>query len=160
MIQKSNKKLKFNIVDGVVLFLVVICISTIICRAVLVEGEYQQIDEKQCWIGFEIDIGDGKDTDVYESLFEYIAIGESVTALIADEKNENAETVAFGCIQKLEYSDDTKTKVIGYIIAEGDVTNEGFKIKNSNSTIYVEKSLDIFTERAITTIKIVSFEWK
>ena len=153
MIKKSNKKLKFNIVDGLVLFLAIVCISTIITRAIVIEDKYQQINDKSCTIRFEFDVVD----EVSLAVFQHIKAGESLAVLDKDSGNK---FVIGSVVDDLAYTDDTQTKAYGYIVVEGALTKDGYKINDTELTINVKDVLNVFTENVIIDVNIVSFEWK
>ena len=158
MIKKSNKKLKFGIVDGLVLLLAIVCISTIITRSLVIEDKYQLFSDRACYINFEMDISD----DISLSVANNIKAGDSLTVLVKDSNEKVVSKVVIGSVESdVEYAKGNPNKVLGKIIAKGNVIkNEAFQIEGEEFTINVGDELTIVTESAIGKIKIVSFEWK
>ncbi|MBO5715528.1 MAG: hypothetical protein J6S23_03940 [Clostridia bacterium] len=157
MIKKRDKELKFNIVDGVVLFLVIICIATIVNRAVVIEKKYKPLSERNCVVCFEIDVND----EVSKGVVENLNVNDTVTALLKNEKGENTEQVILGSLgSDLTYTDDSKTKVSSYILVKGILTENGVEIDGVNQKINIGDEFEIFTEMVYTKIRIVSIEWE
>lgn len=157
MIKKRDKELKFNIVDGVVLFLVIICIATIVNRAVVIEKKYKPLSERNCVVCFEIDVND----EVSKGVVENLNVNDTVTALLKNEKGENTEQVILGSLgSDLTYTDDSKTNVSSYILVKGILTENGVEIDGVNQKINIGDEFEIFTEMVYTKIRIVSIEWE
>ena len=158
MIKKSNKKLKFGIVDGLVLLLAIVCISTIITRAVVIEDKYQLISDRTCYITFEMDIND----DISLSVLNNIKVGDSLAVLVKDNNEEVVSKVVIGSVESdVKCTEDNPNKALGKIIVKGNlIKNEAFQIEGEEFTINVGDELTIATESVIGKIKIVSFEWK
>ena len=158
MIKKSNKKLKFGIVDGLVLLLAIVCISTIITRAVVIEDKYQLISDRTCYITFEMDIND----DISLSVLNNIKVGDSLAVLVKDSNEKVVSKVVIGSVESdVKCTEDNPNKALGKIIVKGNlIKNEAFQIEGEEFTINVGDELTIATESVIGKIKIVSFEWK
>ena len=158
MIKKSNKKLKFGIVDGLVLLLAIVCISTIITRAVVIEDKYQLFSDRACYINFEMDISD----DISLSVLNNIKVGDSLAVLVKDNNEEVVSKVVIGSVESdVKCTEDNPNKALGKIIVKGNlIKNKAFQIEGEEFTINVGDELTIATESVIGKIKIVSFEWK
>lgn len=158
MIKKSNKKLKFGIVDGLVLLLAIVCISTIITRSLVIEDKYQLFSDRACYINFEMDISD----DISLSVLNNIKVGDSLAVLVKDNNEEVVSKVVIGSVESdVKCTEDNPNKALGKIIAKGNlIKNEAFQIEGEEFTINVGDELTIATESVIGKIKIVSFEWK
>ena len=158
MINKSNKKLKFGIVDGLVLLLAIVCISTIITRSLVIEDKYQLFSDRTCYINFEMDISD----DISLSVLNNIKVGDSLAVLVKDNNEEVVSKVVIGSVESdVKCTEDNPNKALGKIIAKGNlIKNKAFQIEGEEFTINVGDELTIVTESAIGKIKIVSFEWK
>ena len=153
MIKKHDKSLKFNIIDLVVVLLAVICIATIVARAIVIEKKYVPLSDRNCTMEFEIDVN-----DVTLGVIEHFRAGDIATASLGEEKSNK---IVLGALQNdLIYTDDSKTKVMGSIVVKGVLTEGGIEIDGVSQKINVGDELEITTEKVFARIKVVSVEWE
>ena len=158
MIKKRDRSLKFNLVDLLVVLLAVVCIATIVTRAVVIEKKYSPLSDRNCIMKFEIDVN-----DVTLGVIEHLGAGDVATASLKSVVNgeEKIDKIVLGTLQSdLKYTDDSKTKVTGSILIKGILTESGIEIDGISQNINVGDELKIATEKVITSIKVVSIEWE
>ena len=163
MIKKRDRSLKFNLVDLVVVLLAVVCIATIVARAVVIEKKYAPLSDRNCIMEFEIDVN-----DVTLGVIEHFVVGDVVNStfksVVLNEKGEEKERtdkIILGALtDDLKYTDDSKTKVKGSIVVKGILTESGIEIDGIERKINVGDELEIATEKILTKIKVVSIEWE
>ena len=155
MIKKQEKKLKFNIVDAIVLLLALLCIFTIVSRAFVIGDKYTT-DYSAYTVYFEID-----EDDIATTSLHLWASGMSVRTFDGYEIGilDGELTVE----KREEYTDnDTEAKeehvyLCGKVLANVVLTEDGF-VLNSGIPIAINEEIEIVTENVRTIIKVLSIE--
>jgi hypothetical protein len=164
MIKKNDKKYRFNLVDGLVLFLVVICIATVVCRAVFIENRYTPLYERSCKVDFEIETNDYFTSKIAESFKAGDAVSKIFSNISKNEKGEEVEelrTIIIGSLyEDLQYTDDSKSKMKGSIIVKGVLIENGVKIDGTEYKILEGEEFPITTEKISANIKVTSIAWE
>ena len=145
MIKKRDKKHKFNIVDGFVVFLVLICIASIVNKALVITDKYDSNKTKDYRVEFTVENID----EVKQSAINNIKSGDTVV--------RHTDASAFGTIEgEITYNDDGQT-AYGNLIVCGVLEERGLRL-DDNSLISVGDEIVIATERAQITLKIVAIQ--
>ena len=145
MIKKQDKKFRFNIVDGFVIFLLLICIASIVGRALVINDKYQVESPKDYVVEFVVENID----QVKKSAIDNLSSGEAVVVL--------PDGLKLGALDgEVVCSDDIKTAT-GHLVINGVIEDGILKMVNGVS-ISINDEIEIATERVQITVKIVSIQ--
>ena len=145
MIKKRDKKIKFNIVDGFVVLLAVICIASIVNKALVVTDKYDHnrpIDHK---IEFAIENID----EVKAAVIDNIESGDTVVRYPSGDE--------IGTIDgEITYNEDGRT-AHGTIVVNAVAESGGLRF-NDNFLVSVGDEIVIATEKVQITVKILAIQ--
>ena len=158
MIKKQEKKLRFNIVDALVLLVAILCIATVVNRAMVINDRYTDIEYSEYTVKFSIE---NTDNDVmFATMIASIKSGDNVNKLSEEEQKspvENENDIVLYSLGKIDGAltfDDEKNSAIGFITVKGIMTVKGIELPNGEY-IVAESSHKIGTPTAKGTITIL-----
>ena len=145
MIKKRDRKVKFNIVDGFVVLLVIICIASIVTKALVITDKYDNNKPTNHMVEFVIENID----EVKQAVIDNVKSGDTVIRY-----PNGAE---LGTIEgEITYNDDEST-AFGTIVVNGVLESGGLRLQD-NFLISVEDEIVIATEKVQITVKILAIQ--
>ena len=145
MIKKRDKKIKFNIVDGFVVLLAVICIASIVNKALVVTDKYDYNRPIEHRVEFVIENVD----EVKTAAIDNIKSGDTVV------RYPNGDE--FGTIDgEITYNEDGLT-AHGTIVVNAVAESGGLRLDDT-FLITVGSEIVVATEKVQITVKIVAVQ--
>lgn len=169
MSNENTKKGKFNAIDAFIIFLVIVCLISIVYRAITVDSDAVNASLKEYRIYFKID-------DIRSSSLPYFVTGDTIrlktnnsTLGVLDgivqhvpavgAYNENGGEVLYPELEKHTIYNDTRYSLVGYITVRGEMTEQGFLL-NGGTYISSNSVLSVVSEHIETNIRIISISEK
>lgn len=145
MIKKRDEKRKFNIVDGFVVLLAVICIASIVNKALVIGDKYESNKPVDCKVMFVIENID----EVKQSVVDNLKSGDAVVI--------QPNAIEFGTVDgEITYTDDRQAAYVNLLVC-GVIEKEGLRL-NDNTLLSVGDEVEIATELVQVTLKVVAIQ--